>query len=98
MDNPTIPSICLQVKGHVSDWVATTDRNFKTGDRVVHLSGGHNGRTPCPARGVLVEENEFWTGQFGFLMDGKPDGHYFYPEMSCLVKESDFDALNLLAI
>lgn len=81
----------------VPGWLAKTDRNFQVGDRVVHLYKGHNGRSSCPARGVLVNES-FWRGCFEVLIDGEPKGSSFYPDMSHLVKESDFDALNLVAV
>jgi len=91
------PSIYDQIP-NVDRWLATTDRAFKEGDRVVHIEGGHNGRSPCPARGVLLEENMFWKGSFGLLLDGNAQGAYFYPEMTRIVKEAEFDALGLVAM
>lgn len=81
----------------IETWRATTDRNFKEGDRVVSLHGGYCDHGSCPTRGLLLEENPYWPGCFAFLADGKTKEHSIYTEMSDIVKESEFDAKRLQA-
>lgn len=89
-------SAYLQLE-NLDEWVDTTDRNFKVGDRVVHLFVGKCESGSCPTRGILIEESQIYPGSFTFLPDNKSEGEYNFVVMNSIVKESEFDNKGLVA-
>lgn len=82
---------------NLDEWLDSTDRNFKVGDRVVHLFLGNCKTGSCPTRGALIRESETYPGSFTFLPDNKAKGKETFVIMDFVVKEYEFDAKGLVA-